>query len=60
MQLDKFLDQYARQVFAEVETCRSLLEVKDFEKKSDFTKVQGKLQGLQLALALLKAMPDDE
>lgn len=60
MQLGKFLDQYARQVSVEVEACHSLLAVKDFEKKSDFTKVQGKLQGLQLALALLKAMPDDE
>jgi len=60
MLLDKFIDQYVKQVSQEISTCMNILAEKDFAKKSDFSKVQGKLHGLQLALSLLRAMPEDE
>jgi len=60
MSLDGFVHQYIGLLKSEINDCQAILATKDFEKMSDFTKVQGKLQGLQEALNLLKAIPEED
>lgn len=60
MSLDRFVDQYVGLLQKEIADKRTLLEVKDFGKKSDFTRVQGQLQGLKLALDLLRSIPEED
>lgn len=60
MSLDGFMDQYIKLVQNEIQNNSEILETKDFKKKSDFAKIQGKLQGLQAALQLLRSVPEDD
>lgn len=60
MSLDRFVDKYIALVNRSIEDQREVLEKKDFAHKSDFTKVQGRLQGLVEALSLLRAIPEDD
>ena len=60
MSLDSFVDQYIRLVDTEIRTCTETLENKDFKRSSEFTKVQGRLQGLRDALKLLRSIPEDD
>jgi len=55
-----FIGQYIDLLKVEVDDCKAILATKDFEKMSDFTRVQGKLFGLQEALRLLKAIPEED
>jgi len=58
--LDGFVDQYIRLVQEEIKKNSEILETKDFKKKSDFTRVQGKLQGLKESLSLLRSVPEED
>lgn len=60
MSRDRFVDQYISLVKKEIADRHEILATKDFGEKSDFTKTQGQLQGLRLALDLLRAIPEEE
>jgi hypothetical protein len=57
---DSFIGQYINLLNQEIADRRVILEDKDFAEKSDFTKIQGQLQGLKTALNLLKAIPEED
>jgi hypothetical protein len=57
---DSFIGQYINLLNQEIADRRVILEDKDFVEKSDFTKIQGQLQGLKTALNLLKAIPEED
>lgn len=60
MSLDSFVDQYVKLLKEELREQREALEKTNFERKSDFTRVQGKIQGLSVALELLRSVPEDD
>jgi len=60
MSLDSFIGQYVTLITEQISEKRQTLEKKDFKKKSDFTKVQGQLQGLAEALQLLRSVPEED
>jgi len=60
MSLDRFVDQYIRLISVEIEQCKDVLCTKDFKKRSEFCKEQGKLQAFTEALRLLRGIPEDE
>lgn len=60
MNQDSFIGQYINLLNQEIADRRVILEDKDFAEKSDFTKIQGQLQGLKTALNLLKAIPEED
>jgi hypothetical protein len=60
MGLDRFVDSYVGLLNAQIEICRSILETKNFVALEEFTKVQGRLQGLKEALELLRSIPEDD
>jgi len=60
MSLDSFIGQYVTLVTEQISRKRLDLEKTNFKKKSDFTRVQGQLQGLDEALQLLRALPEED
>ena len=60
MSLDSFVDQYVKLLKEELKEQRETLEKTNFGHKSDFTRVQGKIQGLSVALELLRSVPEDD
>jgi len=58
--LDSFVDRYIRLLSSKIQTEHEILAAKDFKHKSEFTKVQGRLQGFKEALQLLKSVPEDD
>ena len=59
MSLDRFVDQYVKLLSAEVAECKEVLCTKRFSDMSEFSHVQGKLQGLQTALKLVASIPEE-
>lgn len=60
MSLDSFVDQYVKLLNQELTESRAKLEATNFKKKADFTRVQGQIQGLNKALEMLRAIPEDD
>ena len=60
MSLDSFVDQYVKLLKEELKEQRETLEKTNFRHKSDFTRVQGKIQGISVALELLRSVPVDD
>ena len=60
MSLDRFVDQYIKLISVEIENSKEVLATKEFKKRSEFCKEQGRLQAFIEALRLLRAIPEDE
>lgn len=58
--LDAFIGQYISLVQREIADRQLILKTKDFQKKSEFVRVQSQIQGLELALELINSIPESE
>lgn len=58
--LDAFIGQYISLVQREIADRQLILKSKDFQKKSEFVRVQSQIQGLELALELINSIPESE
>lgn len=60
MSLDSFFSKYVAGLHEAIAHKQQTIARKDFKKLSEFSKVQGQLQGLEEALQLLQAIPEDD